>query len=440
MKKNNALLILLLSLMVCSCKKNNSQKVQGDTFFKLYNLPIQTNHKSSNTTIASSGSMVSDANGSIYVWYYDSTVAALGRVAILKTDNKGNKIWNASYIPMLVACTDIDLNLNYFFKEDFVCIGQSLFICGRDSSGNWQLLKINCSDGKLTDQIPLNILQPGYRPYFQVRAMWATNEGNLLIGSWSAPGGGFQTPILSMMDPSGNLIWTNKSFPGRVPDSVNFNEEPCCFRELSNGNYIFGTIGFYTFNDSSGNSLTSSMLYLHHINSSGNIVSTDSLYQGTYNNSGLPAFINSNGASQIFYVFPSQGGYIIVSMEMYDFNQDTRLKILKTNGSLVVTDSSYISYTSTVLTSIAQDRAGNVIMSVCSQALPWPNAICDIYRITPDGAVTKPVEIGLTDQSAFISGIYPTNDNYLFMAGLIQSGNVDNNHLFILKTDNNVHY
>ena len=134
MKINLNALLLLLLFAVCSCKKSTSNNVTGgNTFFKLYNVPIAKDSKTTRTTTYSSGAMVSDNDGNIYVWYYDSLVAGRHRFAIIKTDKNGKKIWNESYIPFDAFRVDIDLNNNNLTWQDFTCNGQSLFIGGRDS-------------------------------------------------------------------------------------------------------------------------------------------------------------------------------------------------------------------------------------------------------------------------------------------------------------------
>jgi hypothetical protein len=433
-------------LLVSSCKKNSTNNpAQSNTFFHVYNVPIAKNNKTTNTTIASSGSMACDANGNIYAWYSDSVISGFNRFAILKTDKNGNKIWNTSYFPFSPCQVDIDLDLNNYFWQDFICMGQSLFIAGRDTANNWQVIKINCSDGSIAGRFPLNSLEPSYSyTYFLIYSIWPTKDGNILINAFSNIGG-FGTPVLAKMDPSGNIIWVNNSFPSRVPDSADFEEFPYCVMEL-NGNYVYGTVGMYQFTGTgidSAYALTSSTLYLHYLSSaSGNILNTDSLTQGTYNSSSAsPAFINGNGASQVFSIFPSSlGGYIILSSETYDYITDLRVKILKTDTALHVTDSSYISLGNSIVSCAVQDNAGDIIMSVFSEVLPIPNAICMLYKIAPDGSVTAHNQVGLSNQSAFISGMYPTSDDYILMSGLIQFSDVDTNNLFILKTDNNVHF
>jgi len=445
MKKNIAFCLLLL-LLVSACKKSTTNNTaQDNTFFHVYNVQIAKNNKTTNTTIASSGALASDANGNIYAWYSDSVISGNNRFAILKTDKNGNKIWNTSYFPFSPCRVDIDLNVNDYFSQDFICIGLSLFICGKDTANNWEIIKINCSDGSIAGRFPLNSLEPARSyNYFLIYSIWPTKDGNILINAFSDLGG-FGTPTLAKMDLSGNVIWVNNNFPSRVPDSTAFEEFPYCMMEL-NGNYVYGTVGMHNFTGVgvySAYTFTSSTLYLHYLSSSsGNILNTDSLTQGTYNNSsGNPAFINGNGASQVFSIFPSSlGGYIILSSEIYDVTQDARVKILKTDASLHATDSSYISLGNSMVSCAVQDHDGNIIMSVFNQVFPIPNAICMLYKIAPDGSIVAHNQVGLSNQSAFISGMCPASDDYIFMAGLIQFSNIDTNNLFILKTDNNVQF
>ncbi len=105
-----------------------------------------------------------------------------------------------------------------------------------------------------------------------------------------------------------------------------------------------------------------------------------------------------------------------------------------------VTDSSYISLGNSVVTSIVQNKDGAVIMSVFDQILPLPNVSCNLYKIAPDGTVSYQNQVGLHDESTFISGMFATDDDHIVMAGLIQFASLDTNNLFILKTDNNAHY
>ena len=439
------LITLILALILCqgiiSCKKNSAATHPPDTFFKVYNEPVAKQSITTRTTTYSSGSMAVDNNGNIYVFYQDSLISGYPRLAIIKTDKNGEKIWNVSYLPFNPVRIDVDLNNNNNTWPDFLCIGQSLFIAGADSSGNRKVLRINCSGGKMTNQFSLEQIAPSTRSFFQLVGMWPTIEGNLLVGAWSSSVGGFQTPVLNLLDQSGNLIWANNNFPCPVPDSSNFHEHPYCLLELTNGNFIYGTVGMYGFSDNNGNSLVSSTLYFRQLSSSGNLIRTDSLAQGVYNSSGDPTFINSNGAAQSFSLFTSPlGGYIIVSLETYDYYQDARVKILKTDPSFHVQDSSYVSLGCSVVTSAVQNKEGEIIMSVFNQVLPVTNIICNLYKIEPNGSVTTQNQIGLPTQSVFISGMSLTNDDHILMDGLIQFANVDTNNLFILKTDKDGHF
>jgi hypothetical protein len=136
----------------------------------------------------------------------------------------------------------------------------------------------------------------------------------------------------------------------------------------------------------------------------------------------------------------SLGGYIVLSTEIYDSYQDCRVKILKTDASLRVQDSTYVSLGCSVVSSAVQNNDGDIIMSVFSQILPVPNVICNLYKIAPNGSVSAQGQVGLPNQSTFISGMCATTDNHFIMGGLIQFANIDTNNLFILKTDNNVHF
>ena len=198
----------------------------------------------------------------------------------------------------------------------------------------------------------------------------------------------------------------------------------------------------HNYSNASGASLSSSILYFHNISNTGQYIGTDSLAQGVFNSSGGDTtFYNSNGASQMFALFPSiMGGYVIISTEIYDLNTDMRVKILKTDAAFHVTDSSYIGYGSSFVSATAQDNNGDIFISVFSQILPLPNAICDLYKIAPNGSIASQKQIGLSLESVYASGMCPTNDGHIVMSGLIQLSNVDTNNLFILKTDNNINY
>ena len=438
----SSLYVLIVILFVAgSCKKSSISAHQGDTFFKQYDVRIAKDDKTTRTTTTASGAIASDNDGNIYAWYFDSLIGSEHRLAIIKTDKYGKKIWNTSYTPFYPFRVDIDLNNNNDTWQDFFCIGESLYIGGNTPSKDWMVLKINCSDGKISSQFNVNQLMPAYRSYFLLWRMWPTKNGNILLAATSGSPGGFETPILAMMDQSGNLLWVKNSFPCQVADSTEFQELPYCLLELDNNNFIFGTMGMHYFSDGTGNSLVSSTLYFRHMNISGVLTGTDSLRQGIYNRDGNPAFVNSDGAAQIFSVFTSPaGGYIILSTETYDYFQDARVKIIKTDASFYVEDSSYISLGCSVVTSAVQGKGGEIIMSVFSQILPMPNVICNLYKIAPNGSVVAQNQVGLSNQSTFVSGMLPTNDDHVIMGGLIQFANVDTNNLFILKTDNNVHF
>jgi len=432
---------IFFGFCILACKKTSNSSSNPGTFLYLYDLPIALNHKTTNTTISGSGAVTSDLSGNIYTWYFDSVISDAQRVAILKTDINGKKIWNFSYLSFYPAHYDLDLINNNYTWQDFVCIGQSLFLCGSDGAGvNWYILKINCSDGKIVDEISLNSLRSINNYAFLIEHMWATREGNILVGGFLGDSTGGSKPILAMYDQSGNQIWLNESIPYPVSNPANFTENPDAFVELSNGNIIYGGVGLYNFSIN-GNSVTSSTLYFYNINSSGKLIGIDSLAQGTYNISGNPTFYNGTGAGEIFSLFTSSsGGYIIVSTEIYDLNTDIRIKILKTDAAFHVTDSTFIGLGSSFVSSAIQNSEGDIIVSVFSQVLPVPNAVCDVYIISPNGLIIGQKSIGLPLESVYISGMCPTNDGHMVMSGLIQPANIDNNNLFILKTDNSVQY
>ena len=439
-----SLTLMLLAFFALSCKKNNSTASSGNeanTFLKVYGVHIQNSAKSTNTTINASGSVTSDENGNIYAWYFDSLISGARRIAIIKTDKNGAMIWNKSYFEFSPSSWDIDLINNNYIWQDFVCIGQTLFLCGSDAANkNWAMLKIDCADGKITGQFSLNNLIPANNNYFLIRSIWPTKNGNILVNCSAGMPNGYTKPVLSMFDQSGNLIWMKNNFPCPFSDSGNFNESPFTLMELSNGDFIYGSIGMYSFtaNDAS---ITSSVLYFHHLTSSGNLVRTDSLAQGAFNWSGNPPFYNSDGTSQHFSLLTSSlGGYIIVSNEDYAFSTATRIKILKTDASFRVTDSSYVDLGNSFAPCVVQNNSGDIVMSVVSQVLPLPNFVCTLYKIGPDGHIVNQSEIGLPHQSVFVSGMFHTADDHILISGLIQSANIDTNNLFILKTDNNVRY
>jgi len=428
-----------------SCKKTATSPFPADTFFKVYSVPI-ANGTGTLSNITFGGNIVTDDSGNTYIFYFNNLVANGGVISLLKTDKYGKMAWYKNYIPFVPY-----LEFSYY-GICLIRIGETLYLSGKDSTQNWTMLKFNCPDGKLTGQISLGgILPPGARSgSLYISTIWQTKEGNILVNGYFTAAAGYTKPLLVMMNISGDIIWSKSDFPFHFPNSTQVNydaENGYCMDELPDGSFLFGTVASCWIDITTVSEVETYTLNFYHISSSGSLLSTDSLAAGGhigYFNSPTTIFLDSNvGEITEFFVFPSpQGGYIIVGEETYNLVLSNRIKVIRTDASYHVLDSSYIApaNSSLLISGIIQKTDGAILLSVYDEQLPVTNDLCNLYEIAPDISVKKIQEVGLLSQSVYMSGMTQTNDGHIVMGGLIQTNGLDTNNIFILKTDENEHY
>jgi hypothetical protein len=437
--------IVLISLCsLCACKKTATNTYSADTFFKVYNAPIAKD-LGSNATTNSSGAVTSDANGNIYILYYDALLANNGALYMLKTDKYGKMVFNKRYFKFYLY------QQVYYYIANFICLDETLYLAGLDSTGKWTILKINCTDGQVAGQIPLaGIIPPGAKvSSFSIADMWQTKAGNLLINAYYTTPLGYTKPILSLLSPDGTIIWSKSDFPFPLFKSGDY-EEGSCISELANGNFVFGTVGVRWTNTAVAYETKTVELNFYTLSSGGSLLSVDSLTAGGevqyYYISGIYNKISPEILS--FFLFPSPlGGYIIAANEYYGYTSQSgnylyRLKVIKTDISFHVLDSAYVNPANSDvnISGIVQKADGSIMVSLEDQQLPVTNDLCYLYEIAPDASVKKVRQVGLSSQSTFISGMSQANDGHIVMGGLIQTNGIDTNNIFILKTDGNGNY
>ena len=113
MRKIELILYTVLIFATYGCKKSTINSVkEKETFYKTFDFNIAKTGPSATQT--NSGAIVSDSNGNIYCWYFDSVLQGdVKRIAILKTDHQGNIIWNKNYFsfsPGNVVCNGFSGN------------------------------------------------------------------------------------------------------------------------------------------------------------------------------------------------------------------------------------------------------------------------------------------------------------------------------------------
>jgi len=446
----NRIIILFIALCcIAACKKPLSSPYPSDTYFRAYgNIPLDISNGNYSDYL-NAGPIVSDPTGNMYFSYFPRGVNGIsGPLSLIKADKNGNIIWNKNYFSFTTYGEASFYGNTY--SDNFICNGQTLFLLGLDTTGNWTILKFNCSDGQYIGQVPLAGLLPANGTvgslWFGTGGISLATQGNIFVyGSYSQTAGGATSPVLSLIDPQGNVTWTKSNYPDSLNGSSDGEYGSCIYQyNDGSGSFEFGTLIGRAYNITADSETISTTMVFYHMDNSGNVLQEDSMLAGTnvfYLNTYVTKYYNWTGYIYRYFVFPSPtGGFIIVADEWDEYNY-MRIKIIKTGISFVATDSTYISIAngSVGITGVAQEADGTIAVSATENLTVMKNVFSFLYEIKSNLAVTGK-QIGLSSQSLYISGINVTNDGYILMNGQMQDYGLDTNHLFIIKADGNGHY
>jgi len=452
MRKIELILYTVLIFATYGCKKSTINSVkEKETFYKTFDFNIAKTGPSATQT--NSGAIVSDSNGNIYCWYFDSVLQGdVKRIAILKTDHQGNIIWNKNYFsfsPGNVVCNGFSGIMN---NQDFICIGQSLYICG-DSAGYYSLFKFDCRNGSYEKRIPVP-MSTNFSINPKVILIWPSKDGNIFLAEREENNiSEVKNLYIFKIDTNANVIWEKSDFSyvflsATVPP---YEEYIQSLSELGNGGIIVETKVEFTIQHSQV-SITSNYAYrFYQLSSMGALLRVDSLDGG-----GMVKFATTNTSGAVFCdynnfllygcssaithirILPKTGGgYILVCCEVTDDINTSRCKIFQTDNSFQITDSSYISSSATKSTIGVNDAVansdGSILMWVNNVNLDISGQSVNLFEYSDHSAKRIGV-LGLDNQSCNVSGMGLTADGHVLGVGLI-TNIVGVNKLFIIKTD-----
>ncbi len=434
---NKIFTILIIAFLACflACKKTHNTPGSSSDFLKVFNVHVWSINTGSSAT---TGTIATDNTGNIYFWYYDSLANPQNRIAIVKTNLQGDVIWKVHFF---FYAGSGGLNFLLPVNKNFICSGQYLYLFGNDTSNIQCLLKLNCSDGAVNSKIIFSNILPDSTT---VNSIWPSKNGNILLNCTASNVNTNTRPGLSMITTAGTVVWNWYQLPfGNLYNSEVANS----LVELTDGSFIFGTMYSKLTDASNMNYLDTRTLKFYHLSSSGTLTRNYTLSGGsdTQSTSGISVAENVDATKQFSLFSNPGGGYYIISTVYYNkntFAAPFRIKLLKTDDSFRVTNTSYISLPSgnTFISSAIQKADGNILVSVFDNSLVAKVLYkCTLYNVAPDASSSSINDLPLSYQSIFITDINQINDGHLLFTGVLRTYATDTDNVFLMKTDNSVH-
>lgn len=445
----NIVLLVCVAATVCSCKKSNTTP-QGNTFIKVFEEPTLAFNAGPNSFQSNTGDVVTDDEGNYYCWYYEQNTAAGGwatKLAILKTDPNGNKLWSRVYFSFHVAA--YSWNRRAIMYNNFICDGQSLYIAGTNTDGAPYMLKFN-TDGDVIAQMPLDIIPQG-RTLHALYNLWPLSNGNFMInGTYSIATGptkgddGGTIPFVAMISPSGGILWQNNELPFPLQDTNADNATIEGMAEMPDGGYIFSGTGAYSTDNTSLSGKKTTFINVYKLNSGGQLEYNKTLYGGQYietHGSSTSFALLTDHDLQFSQVLMMPSGYPLLIMAILQNNSgDFSIRLMKldaSSGSPV--DSSDINGGDVLYLRKAINRSdGNILINACTRFNTTTQS--KLYTVGSDLHIMNTATFSFPNESIYTSGLCEVGGDHYLLPGTIQTFGNDSSSLMMIKTNGKGQY
>ncbi len=445
----NIVLLGCVVLGISACKKSTTSP-QQDTFIKVFPEPTLAFNAGPNSFQSNTGDIVTDNAGNCYCWYYQKNTAVGGwatKLAILKTDSKGNQVWNRVYGSFHVA--SYQWNRRLVNSGNFICDGQSLYIAGTDTAGTPSLLKFN-TDGDLLFKTPLDLL-PNGQPLHTINNLWPLSNGNFIVnGTYTRTIGpvkgedGGSVPFLAMISPSGGVLWQDNDLPFPLQDSTADYATIEGMAEMPDGSMIFSGTGYYSTDNTSLSGTLATYINVYKLTADGQLQYSRSTYGGQY--------IESRGTSVTYalvtdydlqfsqvLLLPS-GNPLLIMAILQNNSGDFSIRLTKldaSSGSAV--DSSDINTGEGLYLRKAINRSdGNVMINAYTNFNTTTRS--KLFTVGSDLSLVNTGTFSFPNESIYTSGLSLAGNDHYVLAGTIQSFGKDSSNLLMIKTNGNAQY